>query len=217
MISNRRGKGNETRKILFKDIYRIRGWKDGTLDTIYDIGANLGIFAVMMRFRHPKARVIAVEPSLECLLYLRSNLDFLDIHLEEVAMGNGDPLYLKSRGHILDDMFVEEPNGYMVQTMTLGDLYKKYGGKKYMLKFNCEGGEKYLIGDKASEDVVRNSSYSMFQIHYQSVDTPFSNWLPESAYETWFNETFGETHVITKYKMGNKLGTVQFILYPKKR
>lgn len=216
MITNVYKKGNEYFKIIHRDIYKVRGWRDGSFDVIYDIGANIGLFSVFMKMRHPMAEVIAVEPSMECLLYLRYNVNMFNIKIEEIALGNGKPLYIQRRGHILDSMFVEQSKGYNIESITLYDLFRKYGGERYFLKFNCEGGEKYLIGDELSENIISNALQASFQVHYKTDDTPFEHWLDLDTYDKWFFDTFDKTHKIAKYSLLNKSGSTQYCLVKRK-
>jgi len=204
--------GNEHRKIVLKDCYRIKDIPEGSLDAIFDIGASVGIFSVLMKMRHPFAKIIAVEPLLEATKVMKDSFYCHGIFLEEKALGNGKPIHFRERGHILDGLCTEKDEGIEIKTITLGDLFDEYRCKltdKYLLKFNCEGGEKYLIGDKRAEEILYHAKYICFQIHYKSPSTNFDEWLSLEEYEKWMKKIF-TNHNITKYYCYNKEGTVQY-------
>lgn len=46
--------------------------RDG--DTLFDIGANIGVYAIYAALRHPRSRVIALEPEYANLALLKENL-----------------------------------------------------------------------------------------------------------------------------------------------
>lgn len=46
--------------------------RDG--DVVFDVGANIGVYAIYMALRHPRARVIAFEPEYANLHLLRDNI-----------------------------------------------------------------------------------------------------------------------------------------------
>lgn len=213
MISNILNQGFEAKKLVTKDIYKVQWIKDGLLDYVFDIGANIGIFSIMMRMRHPKARIVAVEPAIDARIYLRQNIYALYIDLVEKAIGGGRPVYMKDRGHILDTIFTpqEQNGGYTVESITLRQLLDLYGctdDKNYLIKLNCEGGERYLFEDPESIDILKNACQVSMQAHYRSVKTPFDEWLEEKEYVEKVRRIF-DRHKVKWYRMGNKTGTVQ--------
>jgi len=78
-----------------------------------------------------------------------------------------------------------------------------------LLKVNCECGEKYLIGDKKSEEILYNAKYICFQIHYRSPSTNFNEWLSLEEYDNWIKKLFTH-HKIKQYYCYNKEGTIQY-------
>jgi len=201
MISNYKNQGNEFKHIVAKDLYGVKEYQSNYFDIIFDIGANIGFFSVYMRMKHPYTRIVAVEPSIEVCNYLRQNINMLNIELEEKALGNGERFFLLSRGHILDSMFVPKREGdsYSVESISLISLFEKYNCKlsdRYLIKLDCEGGEKYIIGDKKSEEIVINAQHIGMEIHFKSQKTPFDDWLSFSDYDNWIKKIFNN-HIIS--------------------
>jgi FkbM family methyltransferase len=213
VITNIFNQGFEAKKIIIKDIYKVHWIKDGALDFVFDIGANIGLFSVMMRARHPRARIVAVEPAIDARVYLRLNVQALNIDIVEKAIGDGNPLNMKSRGHILDTIFtpLEQNGGYAVESIKLKTLMDMYGCKSsnnYLIKLNCEGGETFLLNDPESIEILKNAYQVSMQAHYRSVKTPFEEWPEEQEYKDKVKSIF-TYHKIKWYHMWNKTGTVQ--------
>jgi FkbM family methyltransferase len=211
MISNYKNQGNEFRSIVVKDVYGVKKYRSDYFDVIFDIGANIGFFSIYMRMKHPYTRIVAVEPNIEVCNYLRQNINMLNIELEEKALGSGERFFLLSRGHILDSMFVPECEGdsYSVESISLVSLFEKYNCKlsdRYLIKFNCEGGEKYIVGDRKSEEVLTNAQHIGIQIHFKSQKTPFDNWLSREEYDDWINHVFKDTHDVTEHRRNMNRG-----------
>ncbi len=124
MISDSKNRGNEVKLIVNRDIYQVRRYADNYFHSILDIGANLGIFSVFMRMRHPDATIVAVEPCMETCQYLRQNINMLNIHVQEKAFGNGQPYYFTPRAeaHMLNNMFLPKQE----QSLEIRDLSPQF-------------------------------------------------------------------------------------------
>ena len=207
-------KGNEYNKIVRKDCYNIQKIPSDSLDTIFDFGASIGIFSVMMKMRHSKAKVIAVEPLKSATKFIKRNVHAHGIYLEEKALGNGESFYLYERGHILDGIYSPIGEGEKVESIKLVDLFNQYQCKltdRYLLKFNCEGGEKYLVGDKESEKVLYYAKYVTMQVHFKTLFTNFDSWLEHKDYLDWITKTFTH-HKIENNHRYNKRGTSHYTI-----
>ena len=205
MISNIKQHGNEFKSMILKDTYRVRHLNDGDIDVIFDFGANIGFFSVFMRMRHPNSKLIAVESNMEVCAYLRQNVNMLNIHIDERPLADGSPMYMKDRGHLLDAIFTpnKQKRSYRINSASLGEFFDDYEcslSDKYLLKFNCEGGEKYMMGDLLAEKILANARQVGIQFHCRNEFTPFEEWLEKEDYENWIKETFGRTHNYIFYR-----------------
>lgn len=204
---------HECRRIIWEDIYLVRKYREDYFDFIFDIGAHIGVFSVFMRMRHPNAKMIAVEPCKETQKYLYENLQGLNVQIEKRALGNGKPLFFSPGKISVSHRFVEEaPNAqsYMVESITLDELFEKSGcqsADSYMLKIDCEGGEKYCVGNKRAESIIRNAKHVSIEVHFNI----FDDWLKWDVYKNWI-QTFASTHSIGYHFSSKKVGCGNYIL-----
>jgi len=206
MISNNNNDGqSEVKMIVINDIYKVASLSSGELDFVVDIGANIGVFSVMMRMKHPNAKIVAVEPCLESLYYLKKNINMLNVEVLPCALGDGSKFSFFSRDdNLLRNVFISgEGDTYQVDSMTLGNIFhaqKLDISKNYLLKIDCEGAEKFLIGDEVAENIIKNSFQTSLEIHFKSEKTPYDFWIDYLPYYEWINDNFSDSHSIDYYK-----------------
>ncbi len=223
MISDSKNRGNEVKLIVNRDIYQVRRYADNYFHSILDIGANLGIFSVFMRMRHPDATIVAVEPCMETCQYLRQNINMLNIHVQEKAFGNGQPYYFTPRAeaHMLNNMFLpkqEQTTSYKVGSITLKELCDEYKIRKpYALKFNCEGGEEFLLEDPWAAAILQAADLIAIQIHFQTEynQTYSKYWLKKEEYDDHFQNLLSSTHFIQCHHI-NSSGKAYYEMNKKK-
>lgn len=205
MISNEKNEGqSEFGNIVVKDLYKVQDYPKDYFDYIIDVGANIGIFSVMMRMLHPNAKIFAFEPHEETYSYLLQNTNMLNIHTERLALGDGSKLYFQERPdkHILNHMFVKKKSEHWAKSITLYSMIEKYGldlNKRYILKFDCEGGERSLLQTQGSETVLKKAEHISMEIHFKSKSTPYDHWLSFNDYDAWMRSNFQDTHDIEYY------------------
>jgi len=226
MISNERNSGIEFDFIIRKNLYKINKYPENYFKVIFDIGANIGLFSVFIRMRHPDSKIIVVEPCIETCRYLRQNINRLDIFLEEKALGSKSPLYLekgrRGKHEILGHIFSEESkysDTYRVESITLEQLADKYDLKEpYAIKVNCEGGEKHLLEDTSSHPILKRADFIGVMVHYKNKrNKSYSqSWLTLEEYESFFNNLLGQTHYIERHH-DNRHGTSVYSIYKDRR
>lgn len=154
-------------KEIFGDNYKIfeRGLeiKDG--DIIVDIGANEGMFSIMMAKLYPGARVISVEAVPRTFFQFMRNIGLngvTNIEPFNVAIGKGTKAVMNvhnvySGGSSMVDTF--DPANHTqieVPVMSLNSLFEKYHlDTVKLLKMDIEGGE-YEALDDADLSRVQN-------------------------------------------------------------
>ncbi|MHA2219444.1 MAG: FkbM family methyltransferase [Candidatus Hodarchaeales archaeon] len=185
----------------------MRDLNPGHIDYIFDIGANLGFFSVFSKVLFPNAKVIAVEPSHALLPLLKENVNMMDVIIDERALADGSKLYFcADMHHIFDARFIKDhQDTYTVDSVTLSNLLNDYGCTKddgYVLKFNCEGGEHFMKGDKEAESIMKNALQVEMMIHFKSILTPFKEWPEWQKIDIWVRDLF-DNHYI-KYHTSNK-------------
>lgn len=197
--------------IIEEDEYEFLHFKQNYFDAVIDIGANFGVFAIFAKMNHPKAKIIALEPDLYCYSYLTTNCDKLNIDVEHLALGDGYDFHAESRvkGELSRNVFTESKgkSSYKFQTITLPKLFESKGiskEDKYFLKIDCEGGERFLLHDSDSEEILKNSEQLVMEVHFRCRDTREFDSFPEwDEYDDWIRSMFDDKWDIT-YKHSRK-------------
>lgn len=217
-----RGK-EEIRHIIYDDRYKFRQLNDQKIDYIVDVGANLGVFALLARFLHPEAkRIIAVEPVDETIQHLLRNVKGFDIAVESVALGDGDLFYYHEMADNISHIVVKDKPKQKqlkhIPSKTLPQLFEQYKiplDSNYVLKFDCEGGEKYLLEDSKVVEIFKNCLQIMMEVHFKSPQTPYDSWLKWEKYDDWLRSNFSSTHEIDYYKSSKHRGKGHYCLVKK--
>lgn len=161
---------------LFREIWVDRCYDTGRLaigpgDTVVDIGAHVGVFALWVAAREPRARIIAVEPSPRAAPYLRRNLARSGrsdvVVVESACGGQAGRAGLYARGpEMMNSLFAAGPRTRAdpvdVSVITLDDLFERYDVRSCaLLKLDCEGAEYGIILGARAETLARIRSIAM--------------------------------------------------------
>ena len=140
-------------------------------DTVVDIGANIGVFALECHRQAPGIRVHAVEPHPGTCAQLRLNVernqlgDTIAVH--ELAVADCAGLMyptpgVSTSGH---QSLTREGNGTGIPTVALHELFDRLGLDRCdLLKVDTEGAE-LLIVEGAREDVWLRIPRAVFEYH----------------------------------------------------
>ena len=142
-------------------------WIDERLregDTFFDIGANIGVYALYAALRHPRLKVVAFEPEYANLHLLRDNLfhnalqDRVDVyaialsarsgvswlHIQDLAPGSGlHTEFNGGLGHTLEGRRVVWREG--IVTLTLDEFCRHTGLQPNGLKIDVDGTEPRIL------------------------------------------------------------------------
>jgi FkbM family methyltransferase len=119
--------------------------------TIVDAGANIGIETIRMRYFHPRARVLAIEPDAENYAVLRKNAE-QDAELTEVLPYGVWPTEtgLKLLPGTSNEGFSVRPaephETADVHAITMNAILESVGGEIDVLKMDIEGAEYEVFG-----------------------------------------------------------------------
>lgn len=179
------------KELVKEDCYKIidlaAGPDAGQLRQVLDLGANIGFFSTLARMCFPGARMAAVEPCSRTFKTLRTNVRGLGVDCRQVALGDGSNIVVNE--HMNPLRFYASaaggsaPDG--IRSMKLRDLFDTCGFSAELptlIKIDCEGGEKHMIGDVAAEDLLARSVQFCLEFHY---GTHSDGVLPRAAYEEW--------------------------------
>lgn len=130
----------EFKTILYDDCYGLRQI-EGKVESILDVGSNLGFFSLAARSRFPNARIHGYEPNPTIQSHLLSNTSGLSITVHPEAIGAQDgKIELKMEGGSLLSTAVASETGSIKKT-AIATAIQRIGGPIDLLKLDCEGGE----------------------------------------------------------------------------
>ncbi|KKM85544.1 hypothetical protein LCGC14_1287910, partial [marine sediment metagenome] len=169
-------------KIWRYDCYDIRKFKPGEIDTFLDIGANVGSFSLQAKVLNPTAKVISLEPckeTFETLLINMKQWKNTGIECYNICLGDGTLMYFDKRRHDGMSKFLttEETHkwpkkyGYTIESKTLKKIFDDHKinrEKPYIIKMDCEGGERFMRQEEFLEeslDIIRGSVQTMMEVH----------------------------------------------------
>ena len=169
-------------KIWDYDCYDLRKFKPGEIDFFLDIGANVGTVSLQAKVLLPKAKVISLEPARDTFEILERNMQqwkSTGIKLYNVALGDGSLMSFHRKGKAGSGMnrFYNQDEKdkwrknyeYEIESKTIKQIFEDYKidvEKKYIIKIDCEGGERHLLQqEKDFTYYVKNSVQVMMEIH----------------------------------------------------
>jgi FkbM family methyltransferase len=162
------------RHAIEREDYTKGGFSLHETDTVIDIGANIGAFAVYAARQVPRGRVIAFEPASDNYEQLARNAALN--HLTNLTplraavagragvitlyRGEGSGVHSTTEGHLAACTGTEE-----VEAMSLEDVFNRYRiDRCQLLKLNCEGAE-YEILYSAPDSVLAKIKRIAMEYH----------------------------------------------------
>ena len=131
----------EFKNIFYDDCYGLRK-SEGKVESILDVGSNLGFFSLAARSQFPAARIHSYEPNPLLQSHLLSNTSGLSIEVHPEAIGATEGwINMKSEGAAsLFGQAIASDTGKIRKT-TIDSAIERIGGSVDLLKLDCEGGE----------------------------------------------------------------------------
>lgn len=171
--------------VLLRDEYLLEPIrKSGRwLQTIVDVGANVGAFVMAANRVFPGSRIEAFEPNENTYGCLYSNCRDISRGLHQVALSNetGEGFLVHCDDHPAGD-YLENEHGWkpnkadgfdyshqkklMVQVDRLSSFWKALGwGAVDLLKLDCEGSEADVLEDLKEHDLLDRVRWIRFEWH----------------------------------------------------
>lgn len=140
---------------------------EGSVERIYDFGANIGLSAVYFHSLNPSAELICVEPMEENLRLLERNLSTNNIpsRLIRAAAGRTDgqaTLFFGDQSHALPSLQTKQAHTRQVPMIPFDKIVN---GKGYGLKIDIEGGEGSLA---EFPSIINNAAWIVGELHYSA-------------------------------------------------
>ena len=174
------------------------------IDTIIDIGSNVGYFSLLSSILYPHSKKILVEPNPENVKVLEQNFkDFSNITIIPKALGDGSNVKMKFDDRWSgSDSVVNDENGN-IKTLGIMDIIPNDIGN-YILKVDCEGGEKYLLNSNPS--IFNNCIYFISEFH-ENENNNLIDW------EKWIKNTFSKNYKVIKKYLGKDMQNNLYLFY----
>ena len=141
---------------LILDQFDLRNFSNAKIETIIDIGANIGTFTILAKKIFPKANIICIEPIHENIIQLRKNLDLNKINDSSVKIIEAAITEKKSKkvkiylnknhaSHSTEKDFIGSTGkSVLVKNINFSNLDQYIKGNT-LVKIDIEGQEKYII------------------------------------------------------------------------
>lgn len=165
------------KEVVENDCYHTRSFRTERFDTIYDIGANVGMFAVKATQTFPGVPIHCFEPVPSTFGYLSKNLARLCPTASAHNFGVGAatqklPVYYR-REDFSGDMVIGKPTKWSkhlhserAQLLSPSDFVARINPSgRYLVKMDCEGGELPFLRDQAGVNFIKGARIAVFEFH----------------------------------------------------
>ncbi len=158
--------------VFLKSTYDVPGLRWESLDSIIDVGANVGAATIWLAARAPRARIAAVEPNPEVWQFLAQNVQVngLDsrVQLIRAALGAASgTAYLEPGRYSIETRLAgsSAQEGPITRTLTLAEVLDSAGMARVdLLKLDCEGAE-YEVLLSSEESLLRRIGAIVGEYH----------------------------------------------------
>lgn len=193
-----------------------------------DIGGCLGSISTLFASQNTRTKIIIYEPDPENFILLLKNIEeFPNIEAHNIALGNGEDLFffhtdVQEQGCYVDDrgllfnglvqshrnsIFVETLGGYRVSSKRLVKIFTDDNIQgRICLKIDTEGGERFLLGDGVSTEMMKVCDHIAMEVHFPPTKANRNQWFNNfpnwESYDTWVRREFTDYHI--KYHYNSK-------------
>ena len=139
-------------------------------DVVVDIGGNLGLFSYYSLCKGAK-QVYCFEPSPQCYNCIVENFNFINLIVEEAAVGSKDGnviFNINPESSINSSMFASDKNSQTItcKSINLNNYIKTNNIEKIdYLKIDCEGAEYEIIESLDEQYLINNVSKICLEYH----------------------------------------------------
>lgn len=194
--------------------YLLHFFPPNHFDYFVDIGAQHGWVSNEFAERNPSTKVLSFEPVVsEYEQLLEKTRHNSNIQAFNLALGNGKPLFWKRKSSGWHIFIEDNTKGYQIQSKTLHEIFTENkidpATQKVFLKIDCEGGERFILDDHKSINIMKKCQHIGMEIHFTFECVAnrhfhlykFPNY---SVYREWVENTFQDSHMI-KYHCSKRL------------
>jgi FkbM family methyltransferase len=152
------------RDIILDDEYYLRNLPNNQINTIADIGANVGIFAIAARIAFPHAEIHCYEPNEDNIPYLNRQGESLGLKTFKQAVSNVDGTCSLSKSTIHDTSArITNLKDGEIPLKSLHTVLNRFNSQQIdLLKLDCEGFEFEILKDAAN---LRKCKFITLEYH----------------------------------------------------
>jgi len=152
------------RDIILDDEYFLKTLPNQKINSIADIGANVGIFAIAGRIAFPHAEIHCYEPNEDNIPYLNRQAESLGLKTFKEAVSNVDGTCSLSKSAIHDTSArITNLEGGQIPLTSLHTVLNRFNSQQIdLLKLDCEGFEFEILKDEAN---LRKCKFITLEYH----------------------------------------------------
>ena len=152
------------RDIILDDEYCLDTLLHQQINTIADIGANVGIFAIAARIAFPHAEIHCYEPNVENIPHLNNQAESLGLKTFEEAVSNIDGTCSLSKSTIHDTSArITNLECGEIPLTSLHKVLNRFESQQIdLLKLDCEGSEFEILKDSTT---LRKCKFITLEYH----------------------------------------------------
>lgn len=166
-------------KLWRYDPYDVTKYEAWSIRYVVDVGANVGGFSLMTRVYFPCAKVHAVEPDRDSFKLLQDGARVWRVLCHNTALGpDGDEMIsVRPEGSASSGyarFYTSAEWGgvpeYRTPSLSLASMFSQFkvdARLPVILKVDCEGGERFMLQDRAgSLGCMRSSIQTCLELHF---------------------------------------------------
>jgi FkbM family methyltransferase len=152
------------RDIILDDEYCLNTLPHQQINTIADIGANVGVFAIAARIAFPDSEIHCYEPNTDNLPYLNHQGESLGLKTFKEAVSNVDGTGSLSKSTIHDTSArITNLEGGQISVTSLHTVLNRFNSQQIdLLKLDCEGFEFEILKDAST---LRKCKFITLEYH----------------------------------------------------
>lgn len=144
---------NDVINVILDDEYGLRSVCT-PVQTVVDVGANIGLFSLWARHHFPNATIHAYEPNKEIYTYASANLSQANVVVINEGVSNESVLSRLVMAESSRLVKTKKDANGRIELSGIDRVIKRIGGSIDLLKMDCEGAEwEIFLGGAALGDV----------------------------------------------------------------
>ena len=142
--------------IFLDDDYGLELLQTKNIQSILDVGGNVGFFSLAACNKFKQAKIHVYEPNLELSDYIKKNLNFRNVeHFQDAVGLHSGLVELQSLGDSNQSRVIKSKAGRLPM-ISISEAINKIGDKLDLLKLDCEGSEWEILEDRNCLNPVQN-------------------------------------------------------------